>query len=524
MAAASKYQVNLDALVPRADLFETADSAIAKTRVIRLSDLGPGVIYDMLRKPDFQRETNSWSPKQVAKLIETFATDDIVPAVILWQSGSKIFIVDGAHRLSALAAWVRDDYGAGEQSQSFFKGKVPEQQRSLDEETRRLVNDGIGSWASHKEKHSMLLMKDIQVQWLESPSATQAADAFIRINQGGTVIDPLEVRILRAKRSALSIATRIISRGGTGHEYWQHFSDAAARERAPVLGQEIYKLLFSPTLEMPIKTMDIPLAGFGYGVGALRLAFDLVGLANELSVPDSTKGKGDDKASLPDDEVGEETVGYLLKARRAIRLILSNEKLSLGLHPALYFYTAGGAFQPPALHNAIAWFLDLEKRNKIQDFLDVRGPFEGLMISHPVVSKPATHKLGSGVRTRNKMLALFERTLELLTANRDPERAWRRLAKEFPHLVADEQEQKEESNKGGVGAKFSRGAKNAAALSDLSSVPKCALCGGLLHKNGKVVDHKEKRSAGGRSSSSNARWVHPACNSNREKNEQRKRK
>ena len=359
MATASKYQVNLDALFPRADLFEVAQPVIKKTSGIRLSDLGPGAVYDMLRKPDFQRETTNWNPKKVAKLVETFVKDDIIPAVILWQNGNKIFIVDGAHRLSALAAWVRGDYGAGEQSSTFFKGKISDQQRLIHEETQRLVNNQVKPWAEHTANHSMLLMREIVVQWLDSPSADQAADAFVRINQGGTVIDPLEVRILRAKRSALSIATRVVSHGGTGHEYWNHFTDAKAKERVPIFGQEIYKLLFAPPLEMPIKTYDIPLAGFGYGSGVLRLAFDLVGLTNELAVPDSTKGKNDDESKLEDDEVGTDTLEYLSKTRRALRLILSNEKLSLGLHPALYFYTAGGAFQPAALHNAIAWFLDL---------------------------------------------------------------------------------------------------------------------------------------------------------------------
>jgi 5-methylcytosine-specific restriction endonuclease McrA len=522
MATATRNQVNLDALIPRADFFEVTDTVIADTGVIRISDLKPCPVFDMLRKPDFQRETDSWSPKQVAKLIETYSKSDIIPSIILWQNGNKIFIVDGAHRLSALVAWVRNDYGDGELSRKLFS-RIPDHQKALDEETRRLVDELAGPWAQHERTGSMLNMKDVQVQWLKSPRADQAADAFIRINQGGTVIDPLEARILRSKRSALSIATRIISRGGTGHEYWKHFSDAGARDRAPSLGKEIYKLLFSPTLEMPIKTMDIPLAGFGYGAGALRFAFDLVGLTNELPVPDSTKGKGTD-APLPDDLVGVATVEYLIKARRAIRLILSNEKLSLGLHPALYFYTAGGAFQPAALHNAIAWLLNLERRGKIQDFLNVRGLFEELALTHPAVIKPAAHLLGSGARTRSKMLALFDRTLAILIATPDPIAAWKKLVREFPHLAEDEREQKQEATKGKSGGKFNRGAKNAAALSELSHVSKCEICGGLLHKNGKVVDHKQARSSGGRSSSANARWVHPACNSNREKNEQNKRK
>jgi 5-methylcytosine-specific restriction endonuclease McrA len=514
MANASKYQVNLDALIPRADLFEVAESVIADTRVIRISDLKPCVIFDMLRKPDFQRETNNWSPKQVARLIETFAKADIIPAVILWQSGNKIFIVDGAHRLSALVAWVRDDYGAGKLSKNFYD-KIPDQQIALHEETRQLVNDKVGPWEKHEKSGSMLNMKDIIVQWITSPSASLAADAFIRINQGGTVIDPLEARILRAKRSALSIATRVISRGGTGHEYWKHFTDETAKQRAPKVGADIYKLLFSPTLEVPIKTMDVPLAGFGYGSGVLRFAFDLVGLANELSVPDSTRSKADEAGQFTDDASGRDTLEYLNKARQAVRLILSNEKVSLGLHPALYFYTAGGAFQSASLHNAIVWFMSLEKRGKIRDFLKVRGAFEKLIISHPVVVKPAAHKLGSGARTRGKMIALFERTIEILTANKDPEKAWKKLQREFPHLADDELDQKEESQKGRPGAKFSRGAKNAASFSDLATIPKCRLCGGLLHKNGKVVDHAVPRSAGGSSASANARWVHPRCNSER---------
>jgi hypothetical protein len=89
MATATRNQVNLDALIPRADFFEVTDTVIADTGVIRISDLKPCPVFDMLRKPDFQRETDSWSPKQVAKLIETYSKSDIIPSIILWQNGNK---------------------------------------------------------------------------------------------------------------------------------------------------------------------------------------------------------------------------------------------------------------------------------------------------------------------------------------------------------------------------------------------------------------------------------------------------
>lgn len=512
---ASKNQTTLDALIPRADLFEGSDSVVADTRAIRISDLKPGVIYDMLRKPDFQRETNNWTPQQIMQLIKTFANADIIPSVILWQSGSRIFIIDGAHRLSALAAWVHDDYGAGTISREFYKGRMPDHQIKLHDETRALVNKEVGSWAEKESQRSPLNLKDIHVQWIPNTDPKQAADSFIRINSGGTVIDPLEARILREKRSALAIAARVIARGGSGHEYWRHFSDTTAKSEAPRLGREIYSLLFTPELESPVKTMDIPLAGFGYGPSSLRLSFDLVALANNLDVPDSTRKGDDNDRDAPNDDTGTETIEYLSKTKRAVSLMLSNESKSLGLHPALYFYNAGGIFQPAALHNAMAWVLSLEKTKRIKQFLSVRGPFEQLAIKHPVLVKPPTHTYGTGSRTRSSSVTLFDRMLELLTESPVVDAAWDAISKEFPKLAAADTEQKQKASIGVAGGKFSKSVKSAVSFAELTSIPTCELCGGLLHKNGKTVDHKKERSLQGMSSSDNARWVHPSCNSNR---------
>jgi hypothetical protein len=199
-----------------------------------------------------------------------------------------------------------------------------------------------------------------------------------------------------------------------------------------------------------------------------------------------------------------------------VQLVLSNEAHSLGLHPALYFYTANGAFQPAALLNAIAWVMDLESSGRLDRFRAVRGAFEALLLAHPVIVKPAAHKLGSGTRTRSKMLTLLNRSLDLLSKHPAVEAAWAELCKEFTYLVRDEDD--EADNPAGVGP-FSSGAKSAVSLSELASAPKCGLCGGLLHRNGKVLDHRDKKAAGGSSFSSNGRWVHPICNSNREKDE-----
>jgi hypothetical protein len=80
--------------------------------------------YPVLRKPDFQRETSEWDPKRVSDLISSFLSGDLIPAIILWNSGKYIFVIDGAHRLSALIAWVLDDYGDGIVSRTFHMKNI----------------------------------------------------------------------------------------------------------------------------------------------------------------------------------------------------------------------------------------------------------------------------------------------------------------------------------------------------------------------------------------------------------------
>ena len=515
MAWDGKNVLNLDALIPRADLFE--QSAPGKLdHNIRITDLEPGVTYNLLRKPDFQRETANWNPAQVVGLIETFCESDIIPAIILWENGTSLFVVDGAHRLSALIGWVQNDFGAGERSVRMFRGKIPEPQRAMHDQTVALLQQSVGLWVDYKAKNGISSLRTLPVQWIEGRTASQAAKAFIRINQGGTQIDALETRILQAARSGLSIAARAIARGGSGHPYWDHFSDDEAKRRSPAIGEEVFKLLYEPRLEMPLKTVEIPLGGSGYGVGVLRLAFDLVAIANGLSVADSTRKAKATDPQLADDDTGSLTLSYLRRAKRIVQLVLSNQPHSVGLHPGLYCYTSNGKFQPAALLNIVAWVVKLDSTGRLDQFRKVRGDFEDLILDHPSLVKPAVNKLGTGTRNRPNALSVLDRVVALLAAGRDKDQTWATLVSEFPRLAADETGLEEGD---GSGRRFSHGAKNAVSLADLRSVARCPLCRGLLHPNGKVLDHKHKKADGGSSHSDNGRWVHPICNSNREKDE-----
>jgi hypothetical protein len=118
-------KVNLDAIIPRED-FDVVDeqnSAVGRSKdTIAVNDLKRGeFLFSALRKPDFQRETNEWDADKVCDLIQSFLDGDLIPAVILWRyAGSYVFVIDGSHRLSALAAWINDDYGDGDISKQFY--------------------------------------------------------------------------------------------------------------------------------------------------------------------------------------------------------------------------------------------------------------------------------------------------------------------------------------------------------------------------------------------------------------------
>lgn len=193
--------VNLDALIPCEDFEASRDGDAPVKQTIDIKDLErDAFFYRALRKPDFQRETDQWDPKRVAGLIITFIEGDLIPAVILWKNKELLFVIDGSHRLSALIAWVQDDYGDGELSQRFCNYSVPEEQLKVADRTRELINKAIGSYEQHqkaikepdkygpdiiKRAHALASLP-LQLQWVRG-NAEKAEDSFVRINRKGSI-------------------------------------------------------------------------------------------------------------------------------------------------------------------------------------------------------------------------------------------------------------------------------------------------------------------------------------------------
>jgi hypothetical protein len=484
-----------------------------------------------LRKPDFQRETNHWTPTKVADLVRSFLDLDLIPAIILWKSGHYYFVIDGAHRLSALMAWIHDDYGDRKQSTDFFGGRVSEEQKRVAEQTRKLVNKTVGGsyaeYAAHASNPSTapdklkgrignLGVNSLVAQWVPATDAGTAENSFFKINQAATPIDPTERRILKARRSASAISARAITHAGTGHKYWSTF-DEAVGQKIEEFGARIYRALYEPPLGgKPLTTLDVPVAGKGYN--ALPFVFDLVNYTNGVDIVDTTAKAATTNDELANDPDGQETLSFLNKVLKRVGRITTDAPSSLGLHPVVYFYTKSGNFQPTFFLATCLFVESLASKKGLDEFTSIRDKFEEFVIENKEHLSLITHKFGSGARSLPWLVRYFETVLAAQIEGKSAADLLGAFASDpnFAILALP----KTDADKSSAGRPFSSGTKTAAFFANALKVgTRCAICDALVHKNSMQFDHIERASDGGHSRVDNAQVAHPYCNSTYKENE-----
>lgn len=520
--------VNLDAMIPREDFAIDVQpeqaSGIEKISIVHLE--GPFFGPD-LRKPDFQRETNNWTPNKVADLVRAFVDGDLIPAVILWRAGKFVFVIDGAHRLGALVAWILDDYGDRKKSLDYFGGIIPEEQRKIGGRTRKLVNKKVGSYQEYlavrknpvgapeamQKRLSNLSVNHIIAQWVPRTDKQSAEDSFFKINQSATPIDPTERRILKARKSASALAARAITHAGTGHKYWSDFGQEQS-SKIEAAGRDLYHALYDPPMGgSPITTLDVPVAGRGYN--ALPFIFDLVNEANGVDVADTTVKAQDVKDVLPEDPDGQQTVAYLDAVRKRVQRITGDLPQSLGVHPVVYFYTRSGAFQPTAFLAVSRFLEDLAHRNKLKDFTRVRRDFEEFVIQRKEAMGLLVHKFGSGGRSLPWLKTYYARIVQGLWEGKGLEEIQQAFANDpdFTFLTVPRPSGVRAPSSKSKG-RFSDNTKTASFFAAaLPGAPRCLLCGGIIHRNSVHFDHIQRRREHGGTDMKNAQPTHPYCDS-----------
>jgi hypothetical protein len=259
-------------MIPRADFGQADEEAAASGDLIRdfpvhhLTAVSP--VLKLLRKPDFQRETNHWTPEQMVTFIASFVDSEVIPSLILWKSPVYIFVIDGGHRLSALRAWIEDDYGDNTISLSFYGGEISEEQKRIAKRTRKLIEETVGRYSDLLKKVDVtpvvaraktLFTRSLTLQWVYG-NASVAETSFFKINSQGTPLDEIEGMLIRNRKKPIAIAARAILRAGGGHKYWSSFKEEQQKQ-IEQLAEQFHKLLFNPEIDTPLKTLEVPLGG-----------------------------------------------------------------------------------------------------------------------------------------------------------------------------------------------------------------------------------------------------------------------
>lgn len=519
--------VNLDALIPREDFLavEGPDAGAQGKPSISETDLRKGEIFlSTLRKPDFQRETAAWSPETIADFVEAFIEGELIPAVICWQSPSRLsFVIDGAHRLSAIIAWLSDDYGAGDQSIKFYENNIPAEQRRVAMKTKELIEARVGRYMDYRAalekpgtnpdleiRARALAQALIPLLWVKGSDSKKAEKAFLTINQKATIIDPTELKILNDRFKPSAIVSRSIVRNASGFKYWSQFSPEAI-SKIEKTAQEVYHLLYKPELNQPIKSIDLPVAGHGYGSQTLPLIFDLVNIANGFVVVDSSRSKGK-KLILTEHQppVEKDTLQAIQNTVRIARMMTGNHPSSLGLHPAVYFYSSNGRHQPTAVLAMVQFIKDMLDEKLIGKFCEHRKSFEDFLIDHKMYINQLTVKYGSMAKGYRNIRDYFRFVFDQVAAGRSAPEVEEALAghSRFQILVKEKPIESTKSKS------FTTDAKQFKLIADtLSNALTCGVCAAKIDNKSMHLDHIEEKSQGGAPTLVNGQWAHPYCDS-----------
>lgn len=510
-------RVVLDAMIRRADFGQrTEPNSIELGEKLMLEQIiGNSPMSRMLRKPDFQRETNQWSPQQVASLIKSFAYGELIPALILWKSDSFVFVIDGAHRLSALKAWVENDYGDGNVSYGFYEKSIPDDQHKKADQVRRIVEREVGRYADLKNISDEELGEDtprakiarnlftrsLHIQWIQG-SQEVAETSFFKINSQGTPLDQVEELLLGNRHTSYAIAARSIVRAGTGHKYWSNF-DSDIQEEIEKQAKNLNEILFQPDVQEPIKTLDLPLGGTSSPIDALKVLIDIFSIVDGYSEPKNAF------RAIGEDKNGQATINILKRAEKLANRISGNDASSLGLHPAVYFFTEQGKhsrFFFLGVVKLLSEKLSNNDKDWFKKFTTNRTAIEKVLISRKSLINQALSNINSRQR--------IDRVRDLLNF----------LSTKGPSdtQVDDTEILKVMGLEGNAGnlqiidapKGFSTNVKSAAFLKQaIDSSMRCSICNGLLNASKSVsYDHIIPIRDGGIGTLQNSQLTHPYCN------------
>lgn len=270
------------------------------------------------------------------------------------------------------------------------------------------------------------------------------------------------------------------------------------------MAKELHTTLFEPEIKTPIRNLDLPLGGSK----GIRTALQIIIEYLSISCLTQTE-KNPSIKSQHEDIGGEQTISVLQKAKKLTNRITGNDRGSLGLHPAIYYYGPSGIHSSP-LFLGTARFISEKLSNNDGDFFRkftlVREKIETALITHKELIATILQKLGSSKRieTYSKLIdSIYVAAVkeEPLTESNIVD--WAGLSGKI--VVGSEKTKS---------SNFSDDTKSKIFIRDtLKHSMKCPLCQGYIDTNKSAsYDHITRKEDGGLGDSDNGQITHPYCN------------
>lgn len=429
----TNLKCNLEHLIPRSDVdsSENHQNPVQSDRrsSFNLTDLEKGqFFYQQLKKPIFQRDTNQWTVERVEKLISTFLTDGLIPAIILWEDlNGDTYIIDGAHRISSLIAWVNSDYG-----------KENELNDSNHQAIEEYFNRRIGDYSEIKRStdgtfnafKQIIAKRSIAIQWVTG-DYDKVKESFIRINEQGVVISVDEKELIENDKQPTSKLSRAILGHGLG-QVSKHQNEKT---------RKIFNSFFIPSLSHQLK--NYPLAG------SLNEDFVISKVYNALKIIDN--GQNLNIESLEDKALG----------------ILSYIQDELNICQKAYFYGSTKQFKTNSFYGFIKFAVSLKEDTTLSElFIDKRKKFEEFLVKNEKHIQTIARKKRQAKKAFEEVESYYKLVLKSCESD-----DYSDLKANYNYLDFGENKHQQTSKEKTIQRNYEL---------FISEIPRCNVCGGFI--------------------------------------------
>jgi len=499
---------------------------------VALTDFEKHPIIKCLFKADNQRSTECWSVQEIANFIEDCTEDQNINLCILYWKDihGNIYIIDGAHRLSCIYAWI-NRYFADEQVPQAPNFNDPQKQdiRYLRNYLGDLADfQRICTDAEFAEKKSKL--EDIKISFRQVLGTPEdARRVFQSINSDTKRLDKYEEYHLRNRGSDAYYAIYACCYINDNKSNLEELQYTRLNELIE-LGERIHQLLFSTIL------LDNEMS-HGKKIGLVNELMNIIAGDQIHNI-----------MSLNQGERVENLMSHLLTILCRIATPVKNTGVpSLGFHPYLYFYK-DQRFQ---ITSFLAWFsivyeiheslMQIHHRTiSFKDFTRVRRSVEFLIANFPVATTETVGKFGSGIKGYDRLQIVYNAFICLsleMEVDFDDEKCLNTfilsMSKAFKYINFNEFYV--ERFLGGyddvvvknvVGYVESISPISRSKPKAFSALTKsllkhnfvvgnhnfCLICDGLIYLDSTESDHRIAKAVGGQGVLENGLLVHPICN------------